>query len=269
MADLESTPDNAERSPASPEARQRWRLVIRRAADAPSLAPGDWQAAWEHALSATVLPLTWTGSRHPKPRFVAALPLPAGLAADRELADIFLTVRSPRAMVRAEVERVIPAGHALVDCHDVWIGEPSLPGQVTGAEYAIELAGPGPAEARLAASVAAFLAADHVLRQRPRGERNIEYDLRPLVLDLAIRGAPGGADDTGTAAAATVLWMRLRHHPERGPGRPDEVLRELGDRLGMELRAALITRTRILLAGDVGSTDGRPHTRLDAEAEGD
>jgi len=112
--------ETAQRPPMTGEPRQRWRLVISRAPDAPLQTPGAWQAGWEQALAASALPILWTGSRRARPRFVPALPLPAGTAADRELADIFLANRLPRGTVREAIEHVAPTGHALVDCHDVW-----------------------------------------------------------------------------------------------------------------------------------------------------
>ena len=286
--------ETAQRPPMTGEPRQRWRLVISRAPDAPLQTPGAWQAGWEQALAASALPILWTGSRRARPRFVPALPLPAGTAADRELADIFLANRLPRGTVREAIEHVAPTGHALVDCHDVWVGAPSLPAQVVAAEYTIELAGPWPDEGRAATAVAAILAADRLTRQRARGDRHIEYDLRPLILQLALgkiraevhaggsdRGAEG-ADTRATVAAnvdgaragrvgATVLAlrMRLRHDPERGSGRPDELLLELGDRLGTELRPSLTRRTRILLAGDLRRANEPPAVRHGSAVEED
>lgn len=284
----------AQRPPTSGEPRQRWRLVISRSPDAPLQTPGAWQAGWEQALATSVLPIVWTGQRRAKPRFVPALPLPAGMVADRELADIFLADRLPRGTVRAAIERVAPTGHALIDCHDVWVGAPSLPGQVVAAEYTIELDGPWPDEGRAAAAVAAILATDRLIRQRVRGDRQLEYDLRPLVLDLALGAIPavvqvgGSVRDTGAAdtlaiaatpvddappgtkgAAVPALHMRLRHDPERGPGRPDELLLELGDRLGTELRPSLTRRTRVLLAGDLARANEPLAVRHGTEVEED
>jgi hypothetical protein len=67
---------------------------------------------------------------------------------------------------------------------------------------------------RLAAGIAALLAAESVIRVR----REKEYDLRPLVQDLRLEPA---------APIGQPLWMRLKARPG-ATGRPDEVLKALG-----------------------------------------
>jgi hypothetical protein len=77
-----------------------------------------------------------------------------------------------------------------------------------------------------------------------KGDRSVPYDLRPFVDDLAILSAdPDGG-------GSHVLTMRLRHSAEKGIGRPEEVLAELGERLGQSLRPSIVTRSRLVLADD-------------------
>ena len=109
-----------------------------------------------------------------------------------------------------------------------------------------------------------------VYRQRPKGDRSVVYDLRPFVDALAI------ADDAGTdvtrsdvAGSRTVrVAMRLRHDPEKGVGRPEEVLAELGERLGAPLEVVACRRTRLVLADDAPAQEPRPRRRTAIPAAG-
>ena len=65
------------------------------------------------------------------------------------------------------------------------------------------------------------------------------YDLRPFIEAVAVEPGPDGAID---------VVMVLRHDPEKGIGRPDEVLAELGERSGASLADASVVRTRLVLA---------------------
>ena len=59
-------------------------------------------------------------------------------------------------------------------------------------------------------------------RERRKGDATVRYDLRPFIEALAVDGT----------ADVVTLRMTLRHDPERGVGRPDEVLAALADRMG-------------------------------------
>ena len=73
------------------------------------------------------------------------------------------------------------------------------------------------------------MAAPELRRERQRGERTVAYDLRPFIETVAVEPGPDGATD---------IVMVLRHDPEKGIGRPDEVLAELGERSGAPLADA-------------------------------
>ena len=47
-----------------------------------------------------------------------------------------------------------------------------------------------------------------------------------------------------------MVRIRVRHDPERGVGRPEEVLAALAERMGVELAFSELVRERIVLAGD-------------------
>jgi radical SAM-linked protein len=232
----DTPPVPAAPAPRAPEPVQRWRLFVRRRADASALAQREWQAAWEDALAASGLPVAFTDGVRSRPRLAIGAPLTQGLGAEREPLEILLTRRLPIWAVREALLAVLPEGHELTGIEDVWLGEPALSGRVLAADY--EAVIPGLSTADAGGAVAAMLGAAELPRDRVRGERVVRYDLRPFVGSLEARDVAQGC----------VVRMRLRHDPEKGVGRPDEVLAELGDRLGRSLGDARVVRTGLVLA---------------------
>jgi radical SAM-linked protein len=217
--------------------------VFARAAFPPVAVLRDAKRGWERALMDSGLPVSGLEHSHGKPRVALAAPLAAGVVGRRELLDIWLTVRLPRWRVREALERTVPEGHEVVDLFDVWLRAPSLPGQVVASVYRCALPA-DVAEARIADAVSALLAADRLPRERPKGESLVAYDLRPAVQRIALEPTPHGHAE---------LVMVLRHHPERGIGRPEEVLAELSERLGADSireAASTLVRERIVVADD-------------------
>jgi radical SAM-linked protein len=235
--------------PSSPatapsEPRQRWRVVYRRRPDAPPLPQREQLAAWMASLAVSGLPLEGLELPVPRPRMVFGAPLAAGVPAEGELVDLFLVDRRPVAEVRVRLAGSLPAGHELIAVHDVWLGEPPLSGQVVAADYRVALEafdGSGPDRARITEACERLLSAPTLVRTRDKGGRSVAYDLRPLVAGAA------PLPDSGTAVA---LRIRTRFDPERGVGRPDEVLAALSELLGMTLAARAVVRERLILAGE-------------------
>ena len=235
--------EEARRAPTEP--RQRWRLTFRRRPDAPPLAQRDQTAAWEAALLGSGLPLVGTELPAPRPRLAFAAPLSLGMPAEAELVELLLYERLPVAEVRARLARSLPAGHDLVDIVDVWLGEPAVAGQLAAADYLVQLrrTDRAPDPGRLDSAIAQVLAASSLRRTREKGDRTVEYDLRPLLVgidrDPVVDGRP------------LALRIRTRFDPERGVGRPEEVLGALADHLGAPLEASTIIRERLLLADEL------------------
>src|SRR5687767_1469380 len=59
----------------APEPRQRWRLVVARAADAPQLAQRETLEAWEAAIEAAGLPVARTDGARSRARIAFGAPL--------------------------------------------------------------------------------------------------------------------------------------------------------------------------------------------------
>jgi hypothetical protein len=206
----------------------------------------DLQLAWETCVLASGLPVAVGDGEPPRPRLVSGAPLTPGMASDGELYELFLTRRCPIWQVRDGLAAGLPAGHQLVDLEDVWLGEPPLPGRVLGAEYGALIAGPGvTSRDALGHAIDGLLSASSLPRERAKGERRVAYDLRPFVDRVWLLPAP--ADE----AEGTTLAMRLRHDPEKGIGRPEEVVAELADRVG-PFEHVRIWRTGLVLAEPKG-----------------
>ena len=219
--------------------RQRWRLVVARSADAPRLAGRELADAWEEALEGTSLPLHRPAGRS-RGRVAFAAPLQLGIAAERELAEVFLAERVPIWRMRTALDEALPRGWSLVDLFDVWVGGPPLAGRVVGADYRIELGEAVDPDA-MEAAARGLLDARELPRVRQKGEGSVAYDLRQLLGDVSVY-RPGGTPS---------LRVRTRIHPELGTGRPEEVVAALGERLGRPLEVRIIVRERLILADDM------------------
>lgn len=214
--------------------------MVARAADADGQPQRDVADAWAAAFDAAGLPVAWTEGARPRPRIAFGAPLPVGMAANAELIDVVLTERWPAWRVRDALADRLPAGWRLVELHDVWLAGPPLAGRVAAADYVVTLVGEVPVDS-LRTAARDLLAAPALLRSRAKGEASVEYDLRPLVIDVEVRDGP-----------PVTVTARTRIHPEIGTGRPEEVLAALGDRAGSAIEIAGIVRERLVLTEDLG-----------------
>jgi radical SAM-linked protein len=222
------------------EPRQRWRITFGRGTDAPPHTHREIADAWIAALRVS-LPLPHSEAARQRPPLTFAAPLSVGMPAERELADLYLADRLAAWHVRAAIRAAAPAGINVADAHDVWLGSPPLAGSVAAADYRIVLAGePSRDTQELRNAAAGLLAATTLERRRPRGTESIAYDLRPLLDAIEV-----------LSADPPVLLVRTRFHPERGAGRPEEVVAALGDAMGTSLEIATTVRQRVLLADEL------------------
>jgi radical SAM-linked protein len=214
------------------EVRQRWRLVFARDEEARFLSHLDAVRLWERALRRGRIPMATSEGFSPRPRLVFAAPLPLGMLAEHELADLFLAERLTAQDLRARLAAGMPAGYRVLDLHDVWTGAPALAPQLAAADYRLTLLSVD--RAALEGAAARLLAADRLPRERHKGERTTPYDLRPLLLDLRARDPDRAALTPDDAVAkAAGLWMRLRHSQDGGSGRAGEVVAALAEDMGL------------------------------------
>lgn len=235
------TSDAGALGPSAPKAlveapRQRWRLVLARASDAPRIAGRDLADVWETALEDSGLPIHRPSGRS-RGRVAFAAPLPLGVAAEQELAEVFLSERVPVWRLRADLSEHLPAGWRLVDLFDVWVGGPPLAGRVVAADYRIEIAKSGD-PGKIDAAARYLLEASALPRERQKGQSTVAYDLRRLLID--VRHDPD----------ASSVRVRTRIDPALGTGRPEEVIAALGERLGAPLDVRGMVRERLVLVDD-------------------
>jgi hypothetical protein len=199
--------------------------------------------AWDNALEATGLPVHRPAGKL-RAHVAFGAPVPASIALEHELADIVLTELVPRWRVRERLTPVVPEGWQILDLHDVWLGEPPLAGQVAAADYRIELEG---ADAEtIAVAAAAILGAASLVRERTKVAETVRYDLRPLLIDVAV----------GSAGPPPVVHARTRFHATLGTGRPEEVVAALGDEAGRGLDIGAIVRERLILVAEMDESPG-------------
>lgn len=254
---------------AQAEPRQRWRIVFARDGLALDLTPADAVTRWEAAVVGSGLPVASSQGRTTRPRLSFAAPLPAGVPAGGELADLVLTERLTRADLWDRLVGCLPDGYGLIDLYDVWLGAPSLPARLAAADYRARVrpatvAGWGEASGDLADRCAraceALLSSPTLPRTRVRGEgRAVDYDLRPLILALSVDRSNVSSVSSGTGALD--LSMRLRIGSEVGSGRPDEVVLAVAERAGLELTLEGTVRERLLTVDDLDAgamPDRRP-----------
>jgi len=199
----------------------------------------DVAAAWATAIEAAGLPLAGSEGQRGRSRIAFGASLPVGMTAERELIDVVLIDMWPVWRVREALTPHLPEGWRLVDVVDVWLGGPPLAGRVAAADYRIEL---GEVEDVVALQRAASELDDarRIPRQRLKGGATVDYDLRPLLVEVAVDPGP-----------PPILRTRTRFDPELGTGRPEEVVGALSDRLGAPLEARSIVRERLLLDEDL------------------
>jgi radical SAM-linked protein len=233
--------------PALPpvDPRQRWRLTYERAADDSGRTHRDIATEWQGRLAAAGLPLSTSAGRGRQALSFGA-PLPVGMAAERELADLVLVERLPAWDVRARVADSMPDGLRLLAIHDVWLGDAPIAAAVAGADYRVALAGlPADDVPALAGAAADLLAAASIPWQRTRGGGGVAINVRPLIEGIEVIGGD-----------PVLLRLRCRIHPERGAGRPDEVVAVLADRAGRPLTVASTVREAVLLADEMAAGRG-------------
>jgi hypothetical protein len=214
--------------------------VLARAAIGPEQQRGLVRA-WEATLATSSLPVAGLDLVPPKPRYAMAAPLGAAVPGEAELLDVWLTERVPRWRVWEALEGHLPDGFRLVELFDVWLGEAPLPGQVVASVYRATVAQD---IAALRAAAEAVRAAPSLPRVRRKGDTNVSYDLRPFLDGLDI--------DVPATGEGAVIRMTLRHDPEKGVGRPEEALAELGERVGTPLDVRSLVRERLVLSSDRG-----------------
>ena len=190
----------------------------------------DMMRTWERLLLRAHLPVAYSEGFNPRPRLAFAAPLAVGVLALAELAELTLTEAVSQQEVRARMTAQAPPGLDVYRIEAVPHERAALQARMREAAYEVTL--PDAEPLRVAGAVGEFLSQTSVAMRSERKGKERQFDLRPLVLSLAIVGS-----DTPR------LSMLLRHDPQ-ATGRTGDVLLALG----LDPLAAVTTRTELVLA---------------------
>jgi radical SAM-linked protein len=234
----------------APEPRQRWRITYARDAVPPEQVGRAALDSWHASIVGAGLPAATTDGDPSRPRLSFAAPLPAAARGEAELLDLWLVDRLPAWRVREALAPCLPQGHSWLDAEDVWLGAPALPGQVVAADWRIQVAAPASAAKDLAERLVEaadwLTTAPRIERTRMKAGVARPYDLRPLIAAVGIEAGP-----------PLVVIARTRFDPERGSGRPEEVVGAIADTARIPLEVVAMTRVRLLFTADHRSEDAR------------
>lgn len=173
---------------------------------------------WGEAAKAAGLPVAYSEGKRPAPQLSVAALLPQGVTSDAEIMDVYLEERVDPCEALANLKPRAPAGVLLRAVEEVGVSSPSVQSLLRWAEYEVEVPSDGVSVEAVQAKFVEFLATDTWPAEYRRETRAREYDLRPLVLGLAIAGERNGC---------IVLRMALRAEQDNS-ARADQVLIALG-----------------------------------------
>src|SRR5262249_14422846 len=153
-------------------------------------------------------------------RISFAQALPTGTTTEADLMDVILERPLSPEAVMARLNAQLPPNARVLKAEEVAYSAPSVESQLAAATYELRVEGAENEDA-LRAAIADLLARPSIPRVREREGRRREYDLRPLIAELAVLDRSGG-------------WGRLRLTLATGESlsaRPEEVVEALGLRL--------------------------------------
>ena len=202
-----------------PRPVQRLRLTFSKDGPARFISHLDLARALERALNRAALPVAYTQGFNRRPRLSLAAALPLGYTSVAEVADVWLTEPIEPEVFRARLMARMAPGIAILAVAEAPLAAPSLQQQLAESAYEVGL----PAEVDTAAlrrAAAELRAAGARVRQRhrPKDNRPQTFDLRPLLLDLAVEEGADGAPRLRLRLVQSATQM----------GRPDDVLAALG-----------------------------------------
>lgn len=209
-------------------AMQRLRITFSKTASMRYTGHLDLHVAWERTFRRARLPLAYSQGFHPQPKIQLASALPLGFTSECELVDIWLEEARDLAEVEAALKSAAPPGLPIHAVAEAPLLSPPLQVLLRSSEFRVTVPATYSAD-ELQTRIEQLLAQTEIKRVR----REKEYDLRPLVEDLAWEAS---------ANPSHTVFMRLAAR-EAATGRPEEVLAVLG----LEANTARVHRVRLIL----------------------
>ncbi len=202
----------------SPDERivQRLRFTYGVAGPLRYVAVLDMMRIWGRLLRRAEIPIAYSQGFHPKPKLQIAAPLPVGYSSECEMIDVFLNREVKASKVHTTTRRQSPVGLDIMDIDKVPVKAPAAQGTMREAIYRVRIWTDKKA-AMLNKGVQNLLSREEIIRQRFKKGEMVDYDLRPLVHDIAYDHA---------REEYHQLQVRVRCSP-RGAGRPEEIVDEL------------------------------------------
>jgi radical SAM-linked protein len=221
---------------ANAEAVQRLRVTFSQTGALRYVGHLDVVRTWERGLRRAGVPLAYSGGFNPGPRLYFASGLPLGATGRAEIVDVLLTeAMLPDAFLTA-VAPHLPPGLSLVQAEKAPLKTPALQAVLQASVWQVDVQSDDPSD-MLAGRIEALLAQETVMARKQRKGRQVEYDLRPLVLAIRYFGQQ--------EPNWHRMSMTLRSEPS-ATGRADAVLAALG--LGDTV--ARIARVRLIFADE-------------------
>lgn len=177
----------------------------------------DLGRLWERLLRRARIPLAYTQGFNPHPRLQLGTALPVGYSSACEILDVFLSKRMALLDFRRRTVPQSPVGLTITRVEEVLLKAAAFQATMRKASYRVRIWSPED-KSEVESALDLFLARSTVMRQRIKKGRQVDYDLRPLVLSMTYRGANCDYHE---------LQMTLRCGAG-GSGRPEEILDELG-----------------------------------------
>lgn len=218
------------------EARQRLRVTFAKGEEIKYISHLDMMRLWERVLRRAQVPMAYSKGYNPRPKLAIAAPLAVGFTSHGEVMDIVLSRRiSPYSFAKRVAPQLLPPGLEILSVEEVYPALPSLQSQVRYSEYEAVIS-TGESLAKMRERLERILKAENLPWRRERKCRTREFDMRPLIDALWLKGRFDGD---------YVLGMCLQTDSQ-ATGRPDEVLEAMG--LAGAVRS--IQRTRLIFQFD-------------------
>lgn len=209
------------------------RVVFRKAGLLRFLGHLDVLRTFDRAVRRAKIPVEYSQGFSPHAHLSFAMPLPVGVAGERELCAIDLAGDWQPIAIMKGLARQLPADLGIVEAQVLPRVKRSPFADLVAADYRAELAGVG--EQQLAEAVAALEARAELIIHRTTKSRELDLDLKGRLKALRAEG--------------TTLHMRLGL-TEADLAKPEEVLRLLASDLG-PLTVQCLTRTALWDQGEI------------------